>query len=379
MDTIIRASDAAELLSLVPALAGFTPVRSLVLLPFHGTRAPGVLRMDLPPGDDAVCDYVDEVLDLLAQVRGCDAIAVVVYSDEDAIHTRDGLVLPHALLIDHLLGSAHDVGFHIIEGLCVLPSGWSDYLEQEPVLHPLGEIPRVPDLPGVDVSADQRTGTELPPADLAARQRVGMALRDLDAVLERLRCGGAQLGSEENPQAIGAAVMLDDIPAFAEMLLEGDDDPPPFACAALLWCLHRPALRDAVLVQWASDHATGMRAFDAQLGHARRGDPTPADVGDIFLGRAGDPDPARLRRALEVARYAVACAPRDLRPDVLASAGWLSWALGRSTHADAYLRMSQQIDPEHGLTGLLLRVLESALLPTWLMERGERLATQVGR
>ncbi|MFC4140697.1 MULTISPECIES: DUF4192 family protein [unclassified Microbacterium] len=378
MDTIIKASDAAELLSLVPALAGFTPVRSLVVLPFHGTRAPGVLRMDLPPGDDTPCDYVDDVLELLAQVRGCDAIAVVVYSDEAATHTRDGLVLPHSLLIDHLLGSAHEEGFHIVEGLCVLPSGWSDYLEPEPVLHPLDGIPSAPELPGVDVVTDQHTGTELPPADLAARQRVGMALRDLDAVLERVRCGGSQLGSDENPQAIGAAVMLDDIPSFAEMLLEGEEDPPPFACAALLWCLHRPALRDAVLVQWASDHATGMRAFDAQLGHARNGDRTPSEIGDVFLGRAGDPDPARLRRALEVVRYSVACAPRDLKPGALASAAWLSWALGRSTHADAYLRMSQRIEPGHGLTALLLRVLESALLPMWLMERGERLARRAG-
>ncbi|MFE6735374.1 DUF4192 family protein [Microbacterium sp. NPDC057650] len=378
MDTIIKASDAAELLSLVPALAGYTPARSLVLLPFHGTRAPGVLRMDLPPGGDEPCDFVDAVLDLLTQVRGCDAIALVVYSDEDATPTRDGLVLPQSLLVEHLLGSANEEGFHIVEGLCVLPSGWSDYLDPEPALRPLSEIPAVPDLPGVDVAADQHAGTELPPADLAARQRVGMALHDLDAVLERVRCGGAQLGSEENPQAIGAAVMLDDIPAFAEMLLEGEEDPPPFACAALLWCLHRPALRDAVLVQWASDHATGMRAFDAQLGHARHGAETPSEIGDIFLGRAGDPDPARLRRALDVVRYAVACAPRDLKPGALASAAWLSWALGRSTHADAYLRMSRQIDPDHGLTGLLLRVLESALLPMWLMARGERLAAQAG-
>ncbi|UJP09113.1 DUF4192 domain-containing protein [Microbacterium sp. KUDC0406] len=220
MDTIIKASDAAELLSLVPALAGFTPARSLVLLPFHGTRAPGVLRMDLPPGDD-VEDYVDAVLELLVQVRGCDAIAVVVYTDEDATHTRDGLVLPHAVLLEHLLGCAHDEGFHIVEGLCVLPSGWSDYLEPEPALHPLDEIPPVPGLPGVDVAADQHTGASLPQADLAARQRVGLALRDLDAVLERLRCDGARLGHDENPQAIGAAVMLDDIPSFAETLLEG--------------------------------------------------------------------------------------------------------------------------------------------------------------
>ncbi|WP_268928505.1 hypothetical protein [Microbacterium sp. KUDC0406] len=40
--------------------------------------------------------------------------------------------------------------------------------------------------------------------------------------------------------------------------------------------------------------------------------------------------------------------------------------------------MSQQIDPEHGLTGLLLRVLDGALLPMWLMERGERLVPPAG-
>ena len=48
MTTIIRATDANDLLALVPALAGFVPERSIVGVAFRGCRSAGVLRHDLP-------------------------------------------------------------------------------------------------------------------------------------------------------------------------------------------------------------------------------------------------------------------------------------------------------------------------------------------
>lgn len=45
MTTIIHATEPAELLGIVPALAGFTPRRSVVLLPFRGARTHGALQI----------------------------------------------------------------------------------------------------------------------------------------------------------------------------------------------------------------------------------------------------------------------------------------------------------------------------------------------
>src|SRR5690606_15421691 len=45
MTTIIRATDPAELLGAIPALAGFTPRRSVVLLPFRGGSTHGAMRV----------------------------------------------------------------------------------------------------------------------------------------------------------------------------------------------------------------------------------------------------------------------------------------------------------------------------------------------
>src|SRR5690606_36431424 len=51
MNTVLHSTDSAEFLGLVPALAGFTPRQSIVLLPFVRSRAHGAMRIDLPQDD----------------------------------------------------------------------------------------------------------------------------------------------------------------------------------------------------------------------------------------------------------------------------------------------------------------------------------------
>jgi len=370
MTTVMRATDSAELLGLVPALAGFTPRDSLVILPFRGGRTHGAMRMDLPGADIDPDEFADAALHVVLRVPEVDAVAVIVYSDDPAQQVPDGLLLPHMSMVDELLSTVHDAGVHIVEALCVTADGWSDYFDEEPQLRPLDEIPASPQLPGLgDVSGDQLAGCALPPADLAERERVGRALRDLGEALCRERRGAAA-DAGSNPQALAATVLLDDIPAFAEDLLDHPDDLPPFACAALLWCLNRPALRDAILVQWATDAAFGMRALSAQLAFSGEGEAIPDAVGQVFLGRGARPDPDRLGCALQIVRLAAARAPRDARPGALTAAAWLSWALGRSSHAGAYVEQALQIDPEHRMAALIGTMLSAALLPEWALQRG---------
>lgn len=367
MTTVLRASGSSEFLRIVPALAGFTPRRSLVLLPFRGTRTYGAMRLDLPDGDVSLEEYADAAVGLVARVENTDAVAVVVYTDDEAYSTRDGLVLPYTVEIDEVLGCAADSGLRIVDALCVTPSGWSSYLDDEPALCSLeAETPEVAVLG--DVSGDQLSGTDLPPTDLAERERVARALRDLDELLAHERIGGVT--GRQNPQAIAALALLEDVPAFFESVLTSPDELPPFAHAALLWCLDRPIFRDVALTQWATDLRGGVRTLDAQLAFSGGRTTVPDDLGDVFLGRGPAPDAARLRRALETVRAAAARAPRLSRPAPLTVAAWISWALGRASHAGHYLDLARAIEPEYGLASLLDTMIGAAVLPEWAFRRG---------
>lgn len=372
MTTLLRASGSAEFLSIVPSLAGFTPTESLVLLPFRGTRTYGAMRLDLPRDDVELEDYADAAVGLVSRVERTDAVALVVYTDEAAQQTRDGLVLPFAVEVDELLGRAEDAGLRIVDALCVTPGGWSSYLVDDPQLRALDRT--APEVPGVgDVSGDQRAGAVLSTAGFADRERVGRALRDVTDLLAR--GGEARPTGTENPQAIAALVLLEDIPAFFEAVLASPDDLPPFATAALLWCLERPLFRDVALTQWATDVRGGERTLEAQLTFADSGSTVPDDLGEVFLGRGPTPDPERLGAALSLVRTAAALAPRDTRPAPLTAAAWLSWALGRSSHAGQYLDLVRAIDPEYGLAALLETMINAAMLPEWAFRRGATPAT----
>lgn len=368
MTTVLRATDSAAFLGIVPSLAGFTPRRSVVLLPFRGSRTDGAMRLDLPHQETDLEVYADAAVGLVARVSGTDAVAVVVYTDEEAHPTRDGLVLPHAVVIDELLGCAEDAGLRVVDALCVTPSGWSSYIEEEPELGPLAQICSPPDLPSTgDVSGDQNVGTELPKIDLAEKERVGRASAELAALLDRN--GRGRLTARDDPQLIAALVLLDDIPAFFESVLAAPDDLPPFATAALLWCLERPSLRDVAIAQWATDRAGGMRTLEAQTAFAEYGVMVPDEVGEVFLGRGPAPDTERLRLALSAVREAAARAPRRARPAPLTVAAWLSWALGRASHAGRYLELVREIDPRYSLAALLETMIGGAVLPEWVFRR----------
>ncbi|WP_341946447.1 DUF4192 family protein [Microbacterium sp. LWH11-1.2] len=369
MTTVLRASDSTDFLRVVPALAGFTPRQSIVLLPFRGTRTYGAMRLDLPDDGISLEEYADAAVGLVSRVEGTDAVALVVYTDAEAHPTRDGLVLPFAVEVDELLGCAEDAGLRVVDALCVTPAGWSSYLVDEPVIGLLSDIGTSPALPSEgDVSGDQFAGVDLPPSDLAEKERVGRALLELTEMLCLDRCGA--LTGRENPMAIAALVMLEDVPAFFESVLRTPEDLPPFATAALLWSLNRPLLRDVAIAQWATDLAGGMRTLAAQLAFAGSGTTVPDDLGQVFLGRGPAPDLDRLRLALSVVRRAAAQAPRAYRPAPLTAAAWLSWALGRSTHAGRYLEMVRDIDPQYGLAALLETMIGGALLPEWAFRRG---------
>ncbi|MFT4305777.1 MAG: DUF4192 family protein, partial [Microbacterium sp.] len=90
MTTIVKAADAAQFLSLVPAMFGFTPTRSVVIVPFAGGRSIGGMRVDIPP-DDHLDSVAATLIGMVCRVEDADAYAVAVFDDAPA-----GAALPHA-------------------------------------------------------------------------------------------------------------------------------------------------------------------------------------------------------------------------------------------------------------------------------------------
>ncbi|MEU1971969.1 DUF4192 family protein [Microbacterium sp. NPDC019599] len=373
MTTIVKAANAAQFLALVPRMLGYRPTRSLVLIPFAGSRSLGAMRVDLPGPLEPADAVAATVIGMVCRLPDADAVAAIVYTDEGF---ADGM--PRTALSSALVDRADECGLRVTDSLCVAADAWGSYLDPELPLsgHPLADLGDEP--PGaehLEVGAgDQAAGTELPAVEDGERDDVARALSSLaDAV--GLLCGPDATGdaptaeARVDPLALATVCRLDDLPALFEDVLRWDaGDLAPYDAAALVWCLSRPALRDIALVDWCGGLAAGDEAFDAQL-RWEAGEEYPAHLAMQMWGEGPRPEVDRLERALALARQAAAVAPRDMRPGPLATCAWLSWALGRSTHAELYAQQACDIEPEHGLGEIVQSFVHAGHLPDWAFRR----------
>ncbi|MEV7693801.1 DUF4192 family protein [Microbacterium sp. NPDC089189] len=395
MTTIIKAGTAADFLSLVPSMLGFTPTRSLVLVPFADNRSIGVMRVDLPSAGADLDAVASTLIGMLCRVRACDGYVAVVYdADPPAAHPTPADLPPadrgrggppHAALLSALTARADACGLRVVDALFVGASRWQSYLD------PAAGAP-VADLPATDAAppvpdGDQHTGAVLPSADLAERERVGTALRELDRAIRWLAptadaAAHAEEGTRIHPTAIASTLLLEDVPHLFDSFVRDAspiDDPvragggntpadaarhSAYASAALIWCLARPALRDIGLATWVRGIDAGDDAVEAQQ-RWEDGAEYPADLAAWMTGEGARPDPERLTAALAQCRLAAALAPREARPGALSVCAWLAWALGRSSHAGAYTDLAREIDPEHGLSCIVASMVAASYLPDW--------------
>jgi hypothetical protein len=350
MTTVIRAAGAADFLALVPRMLGFMPSRSIVLVPFAGNRTLGVLRLDLPDLQDAteIESVASTFIGLVCKVSHADGVAAVVFTD-DHLAGVDADALPHAPFIRALLQRADLCGLRTSEALVLARDGWGSYLDPELPTggRPLEDVPfddaALSDMPLAP--GGQAAGADLPSVDLVEKERVARSLRSIEH-----------------------AWQPDPTHLLEEALGWDPDDMSPDQSASVIWCLARPLVRDVALVQWAGDLERGMEALDAQLAWAE-GAEYPPDIAATMWGEGPRPDPDRLQRALDLCRHVAAAAPRAERAGPLSACGWLAWALGRSTHAGRYAQAALEIDPEHGMAGIVLGMASNAHLPEWAFER----------
>lgn len=420
MSLIVKAADAAQFLSLVPRLLGCTPTRSLVLVPMARGRSLGAMRLDLPP-EDLVDTVASRAIGMVCRIAEADAVVVVVYTDE-AIGDAGGADarLPGHAVVDAVGEHAHACGLRVVDALTVAGDGWGphDDAALPPGGYPLDQLrvrdasagdgrddvgggaadastdaeaaaspPSTPDggapgegeaardgsAPGsketgtdASLAGDQASGATLPRVDAAARRAVALALESLSGALEIL-CGIPSMSGRTpriDPAALEAACELDDLPALYEDALSWRPGDGPMRTAMLGWCLARPSLRDIALVQWASDESGGDIAIEAQRLWEDTGR-YPSDLASTMWGEGPRPDPDRLAGALTLVRHVAALVPRTERPGPLAMCAWLSWAMGRSSHADRYATMALKIDDEHGLADIVRSFVRVGHLPDW--------------
>ncbi len=330
--TTITAQSTREFLGLVPALLGFTPQHSLVLVPFEQTRSLGALRVDLE-ADPAT--LAGTTMGLLCRVPAATGVAAIIYTDDDAAST--------ATLAAEIATRADHTGLHLVESLYVASDGYgSNRTGGEP--RPLAEIV-TPDPLREHVAASQASEATIPDADPDRAAAIAQALDSIED---------------------GDLVAFVDVAEHAASTDPAELD--AHRAAVMLSGLGSPLLRDVALIQWATDPENGERALHAQLA-AAIGVPVSGDIARTLWGEGARPEAARLIGGLAIAQHLAPYGNDTQRPNLLAAAAWLSWALGRSTHAAIYADRALAIDPEHGMAQIVATIVSAGRLPDWAFAR----------
>lgn len=379
MQTIVKASDRADFLALVPQLVGFVPENSLVLVAFRGKRTCGALRVGLPVSRAAAAHkrIANTLIGMLCKIPGADAVVPVVYTN-DAFDA--GGAPPGSALVQMLAKRATLSGFSVKDALCVARDGWGTYLDSDQGGgYPLGEIASSNVMQQVPVA--ERSGlvppavlARLPESGFAERERVGMALHRL----ERVRFSDR----EED----GDTVVLDPVILVERSLTWPPDALDPTLAAALLLVVASPASRDTMTLQYAFGQEVGERAFAVNLAFAAvqratglsmddivarelasgRASCQSAFVGDLMMGHSSDrPNVERVERAIAILKKCVSLAPSHWRPAPLCMLAWLSWSLGRGSTAGLFVDEALSIDPRYGMARLLMTMFGTGVLPEW--------------
>jgi len=331
---VLRLSSPADIVSAVPALCGFEPLESLVVLSLRGPRRRLGLtvRVDLPP-PAASPESLRELCGLLAErVRtdGGSTSAFVVFS---------GRRRPE--LVQAYLEACARHGTTMLEALHVADRRWTSYTCQRSCCPAQGSaVPEPPELLVAEKALDGRavlgSRAELVRA-LAAPQGPFAALS-----AARLEAAGGRWLDERRSEGVAvarrhavqrAAALLDQVEQGAAL----GDEP----VAGLAVALHDVAVRDEVAT-WALERSDGLLSLAEQV--ARRTVP-PADA------------------------------------PVCALLAWVAYERGDGARANVALDRALATDPDYSLACLLRSALDGGLSPLEVRRtmRDTRRALRAGR
>lgn len=363
MSTVFRATGAHDLLAIVPALAGFSPERSLVCVAFAGNRSVGVLRHDLPRRARDRAAVVTAIIGTLCRMPDVDGVVPIVYTDRAF---AEGGGPPERSLLALVARRAEEAGFTVRDLLCRAGDAWGSMLDPDTPLggHPISAIEGNP--LAAAALAGGRPGPPGAGAILGDRdERLASEIAGmLDALAntEQIEAMLTRLGEEADPVAL------------VEALVETSPRRQP--AIRLAWLVHladHPMMRDAMMLQFAFGRVIGEAALVDAETSCDGSDQDDRDADDLaellarlLLGESSlRPDPARVDRALGVLRLTIPNAPSGSRPGLLCIAAWLAWSLGRGSVAGALLDQARAVAPDHTMTSLLSSFIASGALPEW--------------
>lgn len=372
--TVVKATSPEQFLASLPMLLGYFPRESLVIVPLRRNRSVGALRIDLPSSDTntqtlkngSVSSLVNWVIATLCRLPEVDALAAVIFSDKPLDpHDRH---LPQLGLIT-LLGTASEAGgFQLLEALMVNGENWYSYFDPAKTTHSAPWPRRSSDF-------DQLAGAELPlisDTELKELRRCqllfGQIIRlNLPATAPSLT-SASDLSEAELLSGLNAEKICELIKQFdflksqnlepdelADRLLNPEFDYSPAWTIYLQFCLRQDTFRNGLLHYYLTE--PNPEAFLGSL----------PGFEDLLTGKIDSLDTARLTQLLETFRKLTARAVTelDLAP-LLATCGWLSWALGQASHAGHYAEQALEIEHSNQLALKTIELVKNAQLPAWL-------------
>ena len=393
MTVIMKATGPADLLSLFPALLGFPPQNSVVLLAFRGKRTCGTLRVDLPSPQhpEVFARMALGAIGTVCKIPGADGVAFGVFTP-DAFGSSASV--PRHDFADVLLDRIADSGLDMKDALCRGSDGWGSYLDNDVPnggrsLSELNDLPPE-ELPPHPVDSDGRDLPDrVPSAGAGQRRQMRDRLDAFDAAIGRIEflCRRHPDATDDQIDAMlaGESELIAptlDFAKFTEGALTWTPRMLDDLGAMLLHGITRPAVRDDTMLQWAftpdgpalneaprlSGRGAPTRSRRRTRARTRTGTRRAAavvNIGDRMTGFGPRPDPDRMLRAIDILLHLIARADDRDRLAPLCMVAWLNWGLGRASHAAKYIGEVRAIDPGYGMGEVLTGVFTVYPLPEW--------------
>ena len=370
MQTIVKASNDAALLALMPHLLGMHPRNSVVVLGFRGNRTHGALRFDLPAPTGARPSLVYKrvakaIVGTLGKLPGADGVLVAVVTD--ARFARSSIP-PHLDFVAELTRSIDRSRFGLRAVLCRARDGWAPYFDHDV---PAGGYP-LSDLVDADVAA--QLPADLPPVfDLEMMPR---RVPDADDDVKRAVMSAYERFEHEETERRARSLEdsgfgVPDAVEFVEELLDLDEAAFLELAGPLLAMVQSVPVADLLITQWASDAETGHLLVPEAIQFLAGASPAETELQEILFGQSRAPDPGRLDRAIQLVYRLVACAEDFLRPSPLCMLAWLHWALGNGSKAGVYTDEAIGLAPDDEAARWLQSLIRNGVLPDWVFENDD--------
>ncbi|MGV8880912.1 MAG: DUF4192 family protein [Rhodoglobus sp.] len=359
MTTVIKATSEADLLRLIPKIAGYTATNSIIVAAFSGKRAGAAFRVNLP-ARQRLADYravSTMIIGLLRRIPNVDGAAVAIYT-ERTFNDEHGI--PLIEFGRHLVTRLMNAGFRIPDAFCVAADGWASYFDNTypRTGRPLHEIEQEQPLPNID------DWSRLPAVTEGERNDF---LREMQTVDH-----GADLGDT-------TAIDL------VELVTEWVGTLPDNLGALFVRLANVPSMRDVACLQIAFGTmvAESVEQSNEELLEIQRREGGSMDdvvlrevaagrmslddeFASLMMGRGRvRPDVARVEHMIVTIQRLVALVSDDDRPGPLCIVSYLLWARGLASAASVYADMALDIAPSYGMALNLRAMLDSNLLPEW--------------